>query len=192
MAQLNIRQYNEMLDSKSIKVIYSGPVWSSGIDGVAEMLLKRLEFDDTPLNASQSVFSIFVEQMNNIMMYSADKEHKISSQGDSSEVSKGIFILGIRDANYFIQCGNVVTEYSAKILKARIDYLNTLDKKGLRQFYKQQIHAENDNPESKGAGIGLIEIARRASAPIEYELEPYSNDLQYFTMYITVQQGGNE
>jgi len=192
MAQFNIRQYNEMLDSNSIKVIYSGPIWSSGIDGIAEMLLKRLEFDDISLNASQAVFSIFVEQMNNIMMYSADKERKTSSEGDSLEVSKGIFILGIKDAKYFIQCGNVVTEYSAQILKTRIDHLNTLDKKGLRQYYKQQLHAENDNPESKGAGIGLIEIARRASAPIEYKLEPYSEGLHYFTMYITVQQGGNE
>lgn len=190
--KFNIRQYNEMLDSNSIKVIYSGPVWASGIDGIAEMLLKRLEFDDISLNALQSVFSIFVEQMNNIMMYSADKEHKTGSQSNSLEISKGIFILGVQDAEYFIQCGNVVTEYSAGILKKRIDYLNTLDKKELRQYYRQQMRAENDNPESKGAGIGLIEIARRASAPIEYELEPYSDSLQYFTMYITVQQGGKE
>ena len=190
--KFNIRQYGKMLDSNHIKVIYSGPVWASGIDGMAEMLLKRLEFDDIPLNASQSVFSIFVEQMNNMMMYSADKEHRTNSESNPLEISKGIFILGVQDTEYFIQCGNVVTNYSAEILKTRIDYLNTLDKKGLRQYYKQQMHAENSNLESKGAGVGLIEIARRASAPIDYEFEPYGDGLQYFTIYITVQQGGKQ
>jgi hypothetical protein len=181
-----------MLDNYHVKVIYSGPLWASGIDGMAEMLLKRLEFDDIPLNAFQSVFSIFVEQMNNMMMYSADKERRTNSEGNPLEISKGIFILGVQDTEYFIQCGNVVTNYSAEILKTRIDYLNTLDKKGLRQYYKQQMHAENSNLESKGAGVGLIEIARRASAPIDYEFEPYGNGLQYFTIYITVQQGGKQ
>jgi hypothetical protein len=159
---------------------------------MAEMLQSHLEFDDISLSASQAVFSVFVEQMNNIMMYSADKERKTSLEGIPLEVSKGIFILGVYDAKYFIQCGNTVTHYNAEVLKKRIDYLNTLNKKELRLYHKQQMYAENDNPESKGAGIGLIEIARRASAPIDYEFEPYSNDLQYFTMYITVQQEGRE
>jgi hypothetical protein len=46
-----------MLSENNIHVIYSGPIWSSGIDGIAEMLIKRLEFDDMPFSASQSVFS---------------------------------------------------------------------------------------------------------------------------------------
>jgi len=71
-------------------------------------------------------------------------------------------------------------------LKERIDFLNTLDKKELRQFYKEQMKAENDNPESKGAGLGLTEIARRATSKIEYEFIPYGEGLSYFTMYVTV------
>ena len=188
----NIRQYGKMLEDNKISVIYSGPICSNGIDGIAEMLLKRLEFDELPLNASQAVFSIFVEQMNNMLMYSAEKEFKNYCENSREELSKGIFILGIHDTAYFIQTGNVVSNNSAEILKTRIDYLNTLDKKELRQYYKRQLNTENDNLESRGAGIGLIEIARRASGPIRYTLEPHENDLQYFTMYITVQQGGKE
>jgi hypothetical protein len=184
-----MRQYGKMLEDSNVRVIYSGPIWASGIDGMAEMMLKRLELDALPLSASQSVFSIFVEQINNVMMYSAEKEQRNSLQGEPQEISKGIFILGAHDDTYFVQSGNAVTNSNAEILKKRIDYLNTLDKKELRQYYKQQMSAENDNPESKGAGIGLTEIARRASGPIEYEFEPCGENLQYFTMYATVRQG---
>ena len=188
----NIRQYKELLEDNHIIAIYSGYIWASGVNALAEMLLNRLEFDDMPFSTSQSIFSIFIEQINNMMMYSADKESKTDPSGKSFEISKGIIVLGVEGTAYFVQCGNVITDKNAKILKARIDYLNTLDKKELRQYYKQQLNADNDNPESKGAGIGLIEIARRASDSIVYELEPLGDGLNYFTIHVTVKQGGKE
>ena len=190
--KFNIGQYRKMLEDNHIIVTYSGHIWANGIDGMAEMLLKRLEFDDMPFSASQSVFSIFIEQINNMMMYSADKEYKTDPSGNELEISKGIIVVGVQDAMYFIESGNVVSGKNAEILKARIDYLNTLDKKELRQYYKQQLKTGDDNSESQGAGIGLIEIARRASDSIVYEFEPLGDGLQYFTMYITVKQGGKE
>ncbi|MCL2284658.1 MAG: SiaB family protein kinase [Fibromonadales bacterium] len=189
---LNILQYSKMLQKNNIEVIYSGPILASSIDSMAEMLLKRLEKEDIPLNASQSVFSVFVEQMNNMFMYSAEKIYQANSDGVLEKASRGIYILGVQDGEYFIQTGNAVTANSAAILKTRIDHLNTLDKKELRKYYKQRMMADNDNPESRGAGIGLIEIARRASSPIEYDFEPLENDLQYFTMHVTIKQRGKE
>ena len=184
--RFNIRQYSQMLEHHNVNVIYSGPIWSSGIDGLAEMLLKRLELDDIALSASQSVFSIFVEQMNNMMMYSADKEIRNDSEGKPLEISRGVFILGVKDTTYFIQSGNVVTDNNAQILKTRIDYLNALDKKELRKYHKERLNADNDNPESQGAGLGLIEIARRATLPIKYEFELRGEGMSYFTMYAEV------
>jgi hypothetical protein len=181
-----------MLEENNIEVIYSGPIWASGIDGMAEMLMRRLEYDDVPMSASQAVFSVFVEQMNNMLMYSAEKERHTASDGTVIETSRGVYILGIKDLTYFIQTGNAVTPHSAETLKKRLDHLNTLDKKELRQFYRQQMKAENDNPESRGAGIGLIEIARRATEPVKYKFEPIDGGLQYFTMYVTIGQGGRE
>ena len=186
---MNILKHSKMLQDNNIEIIYAGPIWADGIDGMAKMLLKRLEFDGITFNASQSVFSIFVEQMNNMMMYSAEKEQHVNNDGVKTEAAKGIFILGIKNSTYFIQTGNAVKASSAKILKERIDRLNNMDKKELRQYYGERINSDNSNPESRGAGVGLIEIARRASSPIEYELEPLDNDLQYFTMYVKIKQG---
>jgi len=188
--KLDIEEYNEMLDRNNIRVIYSGPIWSDGIDGMAEMMRKRLEFDDVPYNASKSVFSIFVEQINNMMMYAANKEINAGGESVKKEIAKGVFVLGFQGDTYFVQTGNLVSNQNAEILKERIDYLNTLDKKQLRQYHKERLNSENDNPESKGAGIGLIEVARRSSSPIEYSFKSRGENLQYFTMYLTIAQGG--
>jgi len=188
----DIKKYNSMLTENGIDVIYSGPIWADGIGSMAEMLIKRLEYDGIPLSALQSVFSAFVEQMNNILMYSAEKKYRENTDRKRREVSKGIFVLAVRNSAYIVQTGNFVTPSSAEILKARLDHLNTLDKKELRQYYKQQLLADNNNPESKGAGIGLIEIARRASEPIDYKFETLDDGRIYFSMYVTINQKGKE
>ena len=181
--RLNILEYSKLLAEHNISMIYSGPLWAEGIDGMAEFLQKRLDMDDMPLSESQAVFSVFVEQMNNMLLYSVEKE---KHERPEAETSSGIFVLGTCDKSYYVQTGNVIKDSSVKILKERIDFLNKLDKKELRQFYKEQMKAENDNPESKGAGLGLTEIAKRATSKIEYEFIPYSEGLSYFTMHVTV------
>jgi hypothetical protein len=184
--RLNILEYSRMLSDNNISIIYSGPLWAEGIDGMAEFLQKKLDMDDLPLNASQAVFSVFVEQMNNMLMYSAEKERQGHPEIGIKETSRGVFVLGSHDKSYYIQTGNVIKDSSVEILKSRIDHLNTLDKKELRNLYKEQLRSEDDNPESRGAGIGLTEIARRASSKIEYEFVPYGDGLSYFTMYVTI------
>jgi len=184
--RLNILEYGKLLAEHNINMIYSGPLWAEGIDGMADFLQKRLDMDEMPLSESQAVFSVFVEQMNNMLMYSAEKEKQERPETGPAETSSGIFVLGSHDKSYYVQTGNVIKDSNVGLLKERIDFLNTLDKKELRQFYKEQMKAENDNPESRGAGLGLTEIARRATSKIEYEFFPYGEGLSYFTMYVTV------
>ena len=181
----NVFEYNKMLVEHGVTVIYSGPIWAGGIDGMAELLQRRLDVDDLPRSTSKSIFSVFVEQMHNMLMYSAEKE-EFFDEKNPTNVSKGIFVLGKKDKTYFVKSGNVVTDYSAGVLRERIDHLNSLDKQGLKQYFKERVRGENDNPESGGAGIGLIEIARRTASKIDYSLTPYDDGLMYFTMSVAI------
>ena len=184
--KFNFSQYSQMLDDNNISVLYSGPIWASGIEGLAEMMQHRLNYNDASFKSSQCVFSVFVEQMNNMLMYSAEKECYEHPSGKKSEASKGIFILGIHDNSYFIQTRNMIANSGIEALKQRIDFINAMDKKELRQHYKERVKIDNNNPESKGAGLGLIEIARRSSSKIEYTFTPYNDDLSYFSLYVTI------
>jgi len=188
----NLCEYCKMMDEHDIQAVYSGPLWANGVDNMAEMLIKRLELDEIPFHASQAVFSVFIEQVSNMMLYSAQRETKADAQGNPQKVTKGIVVMGARGTEYFIQTGNLVTNRNAEILKTRIDYLNRLDKKQLRAYHKEQLMEENENEESRGAGLGLIIVARRATAPIAYEFKPHDEGHQYFSMYITIEQGATQ
>lgn len=183
---MDMLKYYNMIKQENINIIYSGPIWSNGIEGIAATLKRRLEFDDLPLSASQAIFSVFIEQMTNMLMYSAEKEIFSNAKNEELEISKGVFMLGEQNKTYFIQSGNMVQKENAELLKNKIDYLNTLDKAALRKYYKEQLKSENANPESRGAGLGLIEIARRATSKIEYTFTPLENDMLFFTIFVTI------
>jgi len=91
---------------------------------------------------------------------------------------------------FFVQTKNAVKNESMAFLTGKINHLNSLDKNELRQYYKEKMRSDNDNPESQGAGLGLIEIARRATAPIEYAFTPLSEGFSFFTMYVEITQEG--
>jgi hypothetical protein len=190
---LDMSEYAGVVAKLNIKVIYNGPMWEDGVKGLAEMVKTHLSHDQLSGNAAKAIFSVFVEQVTNILMYSAEKE-QYSQPPDYElvDVSIGTVIMGNRTDKrntLFVQTKNAVKNENIAFLKEKLDYLNTLDKKELRQYYKEKVRNDNsDNPESKGAGLGLIEIARRATAPIGYSFEPISENLSFFTMYVEITQ----
>jgi len=184
--KINMLQYNKMLMDNNISIIYSGPLWADGIDGMAEFIQRRLDIDEMTLSSSHSVFSVFVEQLNNMLMYSVDKQDTDCDETTTSGIAKGIFLMGKHDNKYFLQTGNLMKTENTELLKNRIDHLNTLDKQQLRQFFKERRRAEDDNPDSKGAGIGLIEVAKRATSKLDYDFIPCEDGLTYFTMYVMI------
>jgi hypothetical protein len=175
----NVRHYHTMFEADGINTVYSGPLWAEGIAGLAEALQTRLEHEELPPALSQSIFSVFVEQMNNMLMYSAEKCNK--------QISKGTFVLGACGRGYFIQTGNVIENTQAASLREKLDYLNNLDEAGLKKHYKTKLRSAREvTAESRGGGLGLIEIARRASSKIEYSIEPHGEGLSFFEMYVTI------
>ena len=55
-----------------------------------------------------------------------------------------------------------------------------MDKDELKKYYKKQRREEAKEENSKGAGLGFIEMARRASSPIEYDILPAAEQGKYF------------
>jgi len=184
----DMRRHSAVIKDSNIHIMYSGPLWDDGIKGIIEMVRTQLEGDHLPVNAAKAIFSVFVEQVTNMFMYSEEKERINIPDNNPVDVSAGILALGVNNKTYFIQTGNAIKTENINLIKEKIDHLNTLDKKELRQFYKEKLREENNNPGSKGAGLGLIEIAKRATAPISYTIEQLNESTSYFTMYVEITQ----
>lgn len=171
--------FKKALDANGIIFSFSGYVSEGILYSLGEALRQKMALEEADTGTVKRVFSIFVEQVQNIIRYSADKVS--GNLGREVELSAGMVTIGIEGGRFFIVCGNTVRETEVPKLEARLRYLRGLDKDGIKAYYREQLRAAPDD-ESRGATIGLIEIARRASEPIEYDFAPANDGRVFFCL----------
>jgi len=182
---MDMLEFSNMLNAKKIEFVYSGPLWTEGIAEIAGTLKKQLEIDGVPSYTAQEIFSVFIEQLNNMLMYSVQKTGFKVESGKNAVYPKGTLIFGTERDSYFIQTGNIMKNDNVEMVKNRINHLNSLDKEEKRKYYKEQMRLKDTNPESRGAGLGLIEIAKRISSKMEYSFDDLGGGLVFFTLCVT-------
>lgn len=174
--------YND-LKAKKILFCYSGPIDQASIEGVGSTLRKNLEIEKAGNVTTISVFSIFVEQVQNVLNYSAEK---LSKSEDDDDLKVGIVVIGHeKNGDYFIYCGNRIYNDDISRMSQNIELVKNLNKDELKALYKERRKMEAA-PGSKGAGLGLIEMARKSLRPIEYSFERIDDVFSFFSIKVMV------
>ena len=60
-----------------------------------------------------------------------------------------------------------------------------MNKDELKALYKEKLRADPEEG-SKGAGLGFMEIARRATQPIEFDFVEVDADYTFFALKATI------
>ncbi|MDO8608379.1 MAG: SiaB family protein kinase [Phaeospirillum sp.] len=175
------RSFKNDLDQRGIIFSFSGYMSEGILYSLGAALRQKMALEDTNVGTVKKVFSVFVEQAQNIIRYSADKV------GDrtSSELSSGMVTIGTEGGRFFIVCANVVLAVDEPKLRERLECLQKMDKDEIKAYYKEQLR-EAPEEQSRGATIGLIEIARRASEPIEFDFDRISDETFFFCMKVSI------
>jgi hypothetical protein len=170
------------LEEDGIIFTFVGPVSQDVVEGIGSALKYKMKADDIKSSVSLKVFSIFVEKMQNVINYSAELA---PDHAEDSQVRFGMIIVGKKEENYFIIGGNMIDAEQKNRLEGNLSELVQLDKDGLKELYKRK-RKEDSGEHSKGAGLGFIEMARKSSAPLEYNFEKISEEHYYFTIKTVV------
>lgn len=183
---LSLYQLYTELRAKRILFCYSGPIAQTSIEGVGVTLRRNLEAEEAGNTTTLSVFSIFIEQVQNILNYSAEKLNR--DEQDENELRVGIVVIGHEQSgDYSIYCGNKIYNQDIARLKNSIDDIRNLNKDELKVLYRERRKMENE-PDGKGAGLGLIEMARRSAEPIDYSFEQIDDQFSFFSIKVVVRR----
>jgi hypothetical protein len=174
----SILDFYNIADSNNADIVYIGALWHECIEDLSALLQRKMDSDKLSKRDSKTYFSIFVEMMSNMLKYSAGKT--------DTGASKGAFVSINENGVHYALSGNLIKTADKDVIKSNIDRLNSMDKSALRELYINKMKAKNAELESRGAGLGLIGIARYASNPIEYDFLPYDEHLTFFTMRVSV------
>jgi len=174
----DVQSFYHQLQEKGIIFSFSGPISQSLLEGIGHTLKQKMTLEETSTNIIQKVFSIFVELMQNIINYSAQR---ILTEEAEEDISYGVLIVGKEQEHFYIISGNYIHEEQEDILQKKLSTIRSMDSQELKQFYKQQRRQQADDA-SKGAGLGFIEMARKASQPIEFEIARIKNGYSFFVV----------
>jgi len=177
------RAFKSMMDERGIIFSFSGYLSEGVLYSLGEALRHKMTLEDTDITTVKKVFSVFVEQSQNIIRYSADK---LVGPGDHGiELSSGMVTIGREEGHFYIVCANSMRQDQVEKLRERLETLKSMDKEEIKTYYREQLR-EAPDADSRGGTIGLIEIARRASAPIEFDFKPEDNGTSFFCLRVSI------
>lgn len=172
---IDLLAIREIFNRQNIMLCFNGPVTAPLIEEIGTALRKHMEGLEEPPSAVSDVFSVYIEMAQNIRRYA-------QAQGFETEAAT---ILISRDASghYVISASNVVRMQDGELLTERIQQLAHLDKEALKAAFKTQLRQPRSTL-SGSAGLGLIDMARKASEPIQHYLQALDNARALFSLRV--------
>ena len=165
------------LKNQNIIFCYSGYVSERVLAAIGETLKIKLAIEETEMSKTKKIFSIFVEGVQNVIRYSAETLGE--ENDDVSEVRYGVFTISKDPKGISVQCGNLIYKKDVDKMKDRVSKVEGKDKDQLKKLYKEKM-MEGPEEGSKGASLGLIEMARRSGSPIEFAFEEINHEHTFF------------
>lgn len=179
-----IHEIQTGLAEQQIIFCYAGYMTEEVLLSVGSTIKQKLKLVQADRNASRAIFAIFIEEAQNVIRYSkavlgdeaADPE---DDEDGAVTLRHGFIAVGKTDGRYFVCCSNLVQHDDVARLQRSLEHIQSLDADGLKALYKETLR--NDPPEgSKGAGVGFVDIARRAKGGFDFSFKDVDDDHAYF------------
>ncbi len=169
-------QLFESMQKDNLSYIYRGLFTQGVTDKIISLTETNLSNYGESSKMKKRVFSIMVEGLQNITRH---------QDVYSEENRSGIFVIQQKEKRYYITTGNLISNNNIDKLTKQLDKINSLEKDDLKTFYKSVL---NDNIMSNkgGAGLGLIEMARKSGNKLSYDFKDIDDKFSYFYLHTEI------
>lgn len=118
------------------------------------------------------IYFIMVEGLQNVTRHQEDTSERESEHA-------GIFAIQKVENRYIITTGNTIVNTKVDSLKQRLEKVNNLDREELKKLHRE-ILSTGELSDKGGAGLGLIEMARRSGNRLTFDFEYIDLYWSYF------------
>lgn len=181
MQTASLYDLKERLTRDGILISFAGPFSHSIIEELGNAVKRYLETSQIAKTSLMDVFSVFIEQTQNVRNYAELK----ATQGNlDHDFSNGIVVIGRSGDRHVVCSGNIVEREDIRDAIKKLDELRGLDKPALKAAFKEQIRQAHEP--GRGGRLGLIDMSRKASEPLEYAVRDIDDRYCFFSLKATV------
>jgi hypothetical protein len=168
----SVLSLHDEMASNGFSLVYEGEFSHEVMKMFTSMAERDMDKSNEDKSVKRKVFHVMVECLQNMTKHSDDVDN-------NDGVGNGLFIVGKKDGYWSVITANKILKEKIEGLKASIDTINGLNKDDLNALYKKQIR-EGSLSEKGGAGLGLIDIARKTGRQLDYQFLPLEDKENYF------------
>ena len=169
--------YDELF-TNGISLVHLGEFTHEITKMFTSMAEDDMERQSTTMSVKRRVYHVMVETLQNMNRHSDE----IAKQAN---IGKGLFIVGKKNDSYFIITSNKVSLENKTKLEGALHQINGATRDELKEMYKKQIK-EGKLSTKGGAGLGLIDIARKTTGKLDYQFIPYEDEDFLFILHVEI------
>lgn len=166
-------------EADGFPLIYKGEIDHQLMRSFAFMAKRKMEEKDIPTPLRKRVFHIIIECLQNIAKHSDDFTQ------DKQRVGNGLFVIGQEKDSFYVITGNLINNEKIEPLKMRLEQINASQQAILKKMFLKQL-MEGEFNDRGGAGLGLIDIARKSGEKLNYHFVPSLEDKHYFLLWVSI------
>ena len=166
------------MERYSLSYIYKGNLNHQLTERILSLAETNMSITGESSKIQKRVFFIMVESLQNIT------RHQDEGPEETDE-SSSFFVMQNVDKEYHITSGNVIERNKVDSLRSKLEMLNSLGADELKEYFKEVL-ATTQISEKGGAGLGLIEMARRSGNKLAFDFQTVNDLLSYFYFQVKI------
>ncbi|MCX6291691.1 MAG: SiaB family protein kinase [Bacteroidetes bacterium] len=171
------------MEGDDIILAFKGNITEELLTSVFQIMESRLEMSPAELRLKKKVNNILVECLQNV--YHHMEDFTDDEQPEDRAGSAMFLICQDKNNRYRIITGNHILTTHVEGLKTRIDEVNAMTAEELKAHYIEALR-RSELSDKGGAGLGLIDMARKSGKKINYRFDAVNNRLSFFSLVISV------
>ena len=170
----------------SLTLAYSGVFSDSMTDRIIELSEAYLESHEQMGKMRRKTSFLVAECFQNVVRHgSKESTNAFFSLGTES------FVIRFKENTCFIASENALPNEQIEVLKSKLEEVNKYDKDELKAIYRQILEG-GELSDKGGAGLGLIEMARKTENKLCYSFKSISDDVSLFYLMLVLKSAGEE
>lgn len=180
MSHIDILSLREQFNQNRILLCFNGAISRSLIEEIGNALKNYLHEDQAKPSSAMDVFGVYIELTQNIRHYALSRGYS------EMEGAATVVVAKDEENHYLVLAGNLVERADGQALCDRVATMATMDKAELKAAYKTQLRQPRDTSLHSGAGLGLLDVARKTSQPLVSKLVETSDDRAFFSLLAVI------
>ncbi len=173
--------FSKIMNNERIILSYDGIVSQDILLAFTTLTERRLAQNESNKKVKKIVYHVMVEYLQNIVKHTDSERIEFNNDEKGSFMKSGIFVVGRKKDYYFVSSGNLILNSKIDRMINILENLNRMDLDGLNELYKYTLK-DTSISERCGAGLGLIDIARKSEASFTYYFERINDKFSFFIL----------